>query len=310
MLSPVIGLKPISLSRSQIRAGAISIVCAALVSACATPPKEVSDVKIGDLLQQTQNMSPEQQELALVQADRAFRARDYDTALQKYSALINAKAETPEVREGHAESLLAKQELDSALISFKKLTKMPGYEAKGYQGQGIVHARTLALDVAKENLEKATELDPELWRSWNALGQIADIEEDWVAAEIAYNKALEVNPKSAATINNLGMSALLQGRLDASLASFERALEIDPSSDVVQRNRRLVLAMQGKYGEAIKNASPDQIARELNNVAFIAMHRGDHSEARRMLDRSINSTDTYYQKAEENLDQLDEMSGQ
>ncbi len=306
MLSPVIS----NLPKKRLRAGAMSILCASIVTACATPPKEVSDVALEDLVAETQILSAEQQELILVQADRAFRAGDYQTALQKYTNLIKAKNEAPEILLGQSESLLATQELDRALIGFKKLAKSPGFEAKAYQGEGIVLARTLAMEEAKKKLHKAVELDPDLWRAWNALGQIADIEEDWVAAEIAYKKALEVNPKSAATVNNLGMSALLQGRLDASLAAFEQALEIDPSSEVVQRNRRLVLAMQGKYGEALRNASPEQIARELNNVAFVAMHRGDHSEARKLLDRSIDASDTFYQKAEENLEQLDGIADQ
>lgn len=310
MLSPVTMLKSYRLPQKRLRAGVISMLCAGIVTACATPPKEVADVSLEDLVSETQTLSVEQQELILVQADRAFRARDFDTALQKYSALIKAKNETPEILLGYAESLLAKQELDRALVAFKKLEKTPGSEAKSLQGQGIVLARTLGMEDAKKKLQRSVELDPDLWRAWNALGQIADIEEDWAAAEIAYRKALDVNPKSVATVNNLGMSALLQGRLDASLASFEKALEIDPSSEVVQRNRRLVLAMQGKYGEALRNATPEQIARELNNVAFVAMHRGDHSEARRLLDRSIDSSDTFYKKAEENLEQLDSMTDQ
>lgn len=309
MLSSIIELKKFELQK-KVRSVGISVLCAAFVAACATAPKEPKEVELGDLLEQTQTMPEEQQALVLVQADRAFRAKDYDTSMQKYSSLIAAGNEAPEIQLGYAESLLALQDLDLALVAFKKLAKSPGYEAKAAQGQGIVHARTLAMDDAKEHLQKAVELDPTLWRSWNALGQIADIEEDWVASEIAYNKALEVNPRSAATMNNLGMSALLQGRLDASLASFEKALEIDPGSEIVQRNRRLVLAMQGKYGEAIRSASPQQIARELNNVAFVAMHRGDHSEARRLLDRSIDESDIFYKKAEENLEVLDDMSGQ
>ncbi len=308
MVSSIIGLNNLGVSRKSIRSGLAVAMCTAFVAGCAAVPKEPTDVEIGDLLKQTQSLTPEQQELISVQANRAFRAGDHQTAIQKYSQLINAGNEDPEIQLGYAESLLATQQLDQSMVVFKRLEKNTDYKAKSLQGQGIVHARTLAMDEAKEELNLAVELDPELWRAWNALGQIADIEEDWETATLAYQTALAINPRSVATVNNLGMSALLQGKLDASLASFEKALEIDPSSEIVQRNRRLVLAMQGKYGEALRGASPQQIARELNNVAFVAMHRGDHSEARQLLDRSIDAADTYYDKAEQNLEQLDHLS--
>lgn len=297
-----------TLPHKRIRSGIISVVAAALVAGCAIPPKETTDVELSDLLKENQGLTPEQQELIIVQADRAFRSGDYTTSLQKYSRLIAGGNKTPEIQLGYSESLLATKNLDQAQVEFKKLGKMPGFEAKAHQGQGIALARTLALVDAKGHLNKAVEQDPELWRSWNALGQIADIEEDWETAGLAYAAAIQINPRSAATINNLGMSSLLQGRLDASLASFEKALEIDPGSEVVQRNRRLVLAMQGKYGDAINGVSPQQIAQELNNIAFVAMHRGDHSEARRLLDRSIDESDVYYGKAEQNMDRLEQIS--
>lgn len=65
-----------------------------------------------------------------------------------------------------------------------------------------------------------------------------------------YNKACEVFPKDYRSFNNLGLTQYVAGDYDGALANFEHALRLNPSSREAEMNKGLVEMLNGEYQQA------------------------------------------------------------
>jgi Flp pilus assembly protein TadD len=84
-------------------------------------------------------------------------------------------------------------------------------------------------DEARQELEKATGIDPAYASAWNnlgaALGRLGRVDEE-VAA---YRKAVELDPGYADVRHNLGLALVKSGAWEAGESEMKRALELDPT---------------------------------------------------------------------------------
>lgn len=158
-------------------------------------------------------------------------------------------------------------------------------------------------------LERALELDPDLWQAANGLGLIYDFDQRWEEAEASYKLALEKKSDSAVVHNNLGYSYLLQGRVDDATKSFSTSLVHDPTLAVARSNLRLALAAKGRYTDAVAGTERSQLPQVLNNIGFVAMMRRDYESASAFFQRAIDESPVYYDAAEENLERLQAITG-
>lgn len=179
-----------------------------------------------------------------------------------------------------------------------------GPNATALQGKGVALVRLARYDEAAEALLSALEIDPALWRSWNALGVVEDhrgLRED---AWAAFRKAAEVNPAEGAPLNNLGVSMMKAGELEQAIAAFKSALLLDGARDAAEANLRLAFAMNGDYQSAIKSLPDDRRAVALNNAGVAAAARGDDAEAKKLFMRALDESPHFYAKAYNNLSLL------
>ncbi|MEP5566887.1 MAG: hypothetical protein ABJN62_03550 [Halioglobus sp.] len=94
------------------------------------------------------------------------------------------------------------------------------------------------LDESREHLLTAMSLAPHLPDAYVAMGNIALVEKDYVAAEALYKNARLRGLNSSALQINLGISLAEQGLLVEAKAAFESALETDPNSALARKNLR------------------------------------------------------------------------
>lgn len=234
-------------------------------------------------------------------AERAFADGRYSDSRKLLDRVLIGEPENVEAQLLAAELYLAAGAPERAAAIFKSLVESPEIAARAYQGRGISLMLLGERENGFENLQQAVERDSTLWRAWNALGYYYDIEQDWAAAAESYGTALEGNPKSALIYNNRGFSMLMQRRLEEATDDFNRALRMDPDLDVARENLRLALAWEGKYILAMSGAEERDMPRILNNVGFIALMRGDYTNAEAYLLRAMESDPSYNQAAARNL---------
>ena len=203
-----------------------------------------------------------------------------------------------------AEVLLADGALAAAEEAFAGLFRVPEVAASAQQGHGLALLLAGHRARAADGLRRAVSADPALWRAWNALGYIYDLDGAWARAERSYTLALAAHPGSAEVYNNRGFSRLMQRRLTEAADDLNRALEIDPRFDLARDNLRLVLAWQGKYRHALTGLRTTDEARVLNNVGYIALMRGDYVNAEAYLLRAMEIDPRYNETASRNLTYL------
>ncbi len=153
------------------------------------------------------------------------------------------------------------ESLKSAIGSFEKAIKLDTTFADAYVG--LADSYYLLFDysydtspknveLAKENLNKAIELNPNLSEAYTTLGLIQTTYDwNWKAAENSLRKAKEIAPNSPNAHHRLGTLLARLRRFDEAENEIRKAREFDPTSTAINTNLGAVLLNSKKYDEAI-----------------------------------------------------------
>lgn len=186
--------------------------------------------------------------------------------------------------------------------AFKEAIKLDPSHVGAQEELGLTYMAMAQPEPATFHLKRATELDPQRWRAWNALGVLADMDKQYALAVSYYEAGLLAAPRSPMLMTNIGYSYYLAGDMEQASAWFGRALIVDAEFAPAVRNLALLYARQGWYDQAVKTFSKviDE-ARAYNDVGYIAMRQGDYEQAHELLTEAIRLSPIYYEKAYENL---------
>ena len=237
-------------------------------------------------------------------AEKAIAQGRYDAAQRLLDRVLLADAEDIRARLLMAELHLATGLSEQAGREFDELADDPMAAARALQGKGIALMRLGDNAVAYDSLRRAVAIDPTQWRAWNALGYYHDSQRKWSEADESYENALAANPESALIYNNRGFSRLIRRRFDEAVEDLTKALELDPDLETARLNLRLVLAWRGRYGRAMLGVSKKETGKALNNIGFIALLRGDYSNAEAYFLRAMESDASFNTTAWRNLGYL------
>jgi TolB-like protein/Flp pilus assembly protein TadD len=105
---------------------------------------------------------------------------------------------------------------------------------------------------AKENLDKALALNPDLGEAHAFLGHWLGNELKWEEAEAEFRKALELTPSYADAHRRYAGLLLSRGRLDDALREAKKAQELDPLSILCMNRVAQVLHYRREYDQAIE----------------------------------------------------------
>ena len=242
-------------------------------------------------------------------ADKKLAAFDYPGAEAGYRAVLVKNPADDAARLGMAESQLGQRKLDDARATFASLTDTPAYEALAHQGVGLVELRAGNLDAATTALKAAVDKNDALWRAWNALGQAYDLSKNWEASADAYAHALKNTPDASFVHNNIGVSLLAQGRYDDALKEFDGVLKINPKLTTARTNRQITLALMQRYPDAVAGMAPEDKARALNNIGYIAMLKGDYDSAEKYFDQAMQENPNN-KTVQENIDLMQHLKAE
>lgn len=240
-------------------------------------------------------------------AEKALADNRYGDAAELLKRVFAAEPNNSQGKFLLAELNLATGKPDRAGAIFSALAETPGADAAVYQGRGVSLMLMGEQTDGHKSLRQALAQDPKLWRAWNALGVYHDALGEWDEAEQCYQKALTIEPLSALVHNNFGFSKVLQGRFDDGIEQLDKALRLDPDLEPARRNLRLAFAWKGKYVHAMAGAQKDDIGQILNNVGFVALLRGDYTNAESYLLRAIDLDRGFNDSASRNLAYLKDL---
>jgi Flp pilus assembly protein TadD len=277
----------------------ISVLFLAALTGCAHSPPEFESQ-----LNQPAPMRGIELSATLAAADATRDEGRFSEALQIYQQLMVDAPTEPRAQFGVGECLLALGKPSEAKQIFVGLVSNPELHATALQGEGLALLALGQNEPAAKALHEASTANPALWRSWNALGKLADLRRQPEEAAKLYTKASEINPDSASIINNVGYSKLISGDAPQAIDSFRAALALDPKSETIQNNLRLAIAANGNYADAIKATTREQLPVVLNNVGYVAMQRGDFTAAEGYFARAMEASSSYASVTAKNLEQL------
>lgn len=162
--------------------------------------------------------------------------------------------------------------------------------------------KAAGLQEAREAVERAMALDPNLGMAWASQGLIDSHTGEDEKARAALAKAIELSPSYA--MAHMWYAGLLEDPAQ-SFSHYERAYKLDPRSPVAAFNVASQYLMRGREAEAmdvfgqIIEADPNY-ARAYHLAASVSINRGRYADAIRQLETAYEidaATETAYQLA-------------
>src|SRR5262245_20513944 len=160
--------------------------------------------------------------------------------------------------------------------------------AEAHAGLGLARFAQDRLEPAREELERAVELDPDSPHALYWLAVVYDLLDRPQRARELAERAHALAPKDARIVNNLGVSYLVAGEFEKAEQAFRSAVLLDPDDPALHNNLGLAVGRQGRYAEALgqfRLAGTEQAAE--NNLGYVHYLNGDHAEAIAHFERSL-----------------------
>lgn len=188
------------------------------------------------------------------------------------------------------------------------LSEYKGLAAAGHRDQRVCERATLSalelgrVEDARPFADCATAPPTAGWRAWNARGVIADMSQDWKAADHFYARAHQLAPARAEVINNQGWSLVLRGQWAAAVPYFNEAVKLDPDSRRMADNLDLAqTALAADLPARRAGESSSSWAARLNDAGVAAKLLGDRNRAVAAFTQALYASDQWYARAANNL---------
>lgn len=140
-------------------------------------------------------------------------------------------SDAAEAQLARAEERLEVDDPEGALELLGPLVKKYPHHARPWMVRSTARVMLGEVTAAREDLERALELDPGLRRGWLHLGAVALAQERHGDALAAFRKAEELDPGAADNHLNIGAVLLLQGRLEEASERFSAYLAAPRAAD-------------------------------------------------------------------------------
>lgn len=243
----------------------------------------------------------------LISADKNFAAGIYHKSYADYAAVILHDPAHKAALLGLGNSALAIGKNDDALIAFKTLGKMdlsPENNRAQFIGLALAEVQSGLIEDPEQRLKTALEIAPDDPRLYNGLARIYEHEARWSESWSAYQKAYEAGDSEANFHNNLGLSLLRQQKYKGAASHFDYAKKLKPKQAQYNRHHRFALLLDGQYTQALQDIPEDKAGEFLGEAGRVALSREDYPIARRLLEKAIDISPRYNQRAAQDLEKL------
>ncbi len=146
----------------------------------------------------------------------------------------------------------AGRDFEKSVVYFRQAIEKDPNFALGYVGLADYYGDK-EREKAKENVNRALELDDNLAEAHGTLGYQYMLDYDWTAAERHMKRALELDPRNNVELYRWdGQRLMMLGRYEEALEAYRRALEIDPNSSPVHFIYGSCLVAAGQLDKGIE----------------------------------------------------------
>ncbi|MDA7085779.1 tetratricopeptide repeat protein [Pseudomonas sp. SA3-5] len=306
----------------------------AVLSGCQTmgpePELNTRSVYSGDnsLLYQVRKQASSADQ-AMQMAEMAYQAGDLDQSLYQYLRAIELEPKRYEALVGVGRIHRERGNTQLAEMAFGEvLTNQPD-NLDALAEMGMLRLAQRDHKGAQDLLFKAVELDQRRLGSdkgsphdvaalkvdsksplkvYNALGVLADLNNDFPLSEAYYRLAMLIEPRSVLVQNSLGYSYYMAGQWPDAERTYQRGISYDASYKPLWRNYGLLLARMGRYEEAL--SAFEQIsnrAQASNDVGYVCLLEGKLDDAEQFFRSAIEQSPAHYDMAWENLKRVQQV---
>jgi TolB-like protein/DNA-binding winged helix-turn-helix (wHTH) protein/Flp pilus assembly protein TadD len=179
---------------------------------------------------------------------------------QEETVLQNVKVVNPEAYENYLKGRYfwnkrTADGLTKATYYFNQAIESDPTYSLPYTGLADIYQVSDRPQLAREEVQKALDLDDQLAEAHNSLARILYLfDRDWEGADREFERAVELNHNYAPAHHWYSMYLALKGRKEQALAEAEKAYELDPLSTVVGANLAKILQEAGQSDKAIEQA--------------------------------------------------------
>ncbi len=171
-----------------------------------------------------------------------------------------APGELSEKDHARATELLEKFKMSSksddhqaTLNSLMELSKMLPDNPEIYFNIAATYEELNDPDHALEYYTKTTDLKPDFYEAWVAVGDIHGKRKEWAEAESALKKAMDIKATDPILVFNYAVYAQNAGDLDAAEVGFEKTLELDPNHAMAHYQLGLIAVNREQNDVAIQH---------------------------------------------------------
>ena len=234
--------------------------------------------------------------------EHAIDAGRLEQAKLMVARAVAAGMSGPQIDRILADLAFASDKYDEALIRYRQLLAVQPNDSWLAERAGLAALKQGDVATAAPLIDRATKGPKASWRAWSARGVIADLRQDWPAADAAFARAADLAPNQADIVNNQGWSRLLRGDWKSAVGLFDRAAQLDPRSTRIANNLELArAAMAGDLPERKANENDRAWAARLNDAGVAAQAMGDRQRAVAAFTQALEASGTWYARAANNL---------
>ncbi len=141
---------------------------------------------------------------------------------------------------------------DQAVESFKRVVEKYPSNYEGFYNLGLTYMNKKEVDPAIAALEKATELKPDSLDSVFALGECYYMKGDLEKAIQSFSRAIELKPDSSTAHYDLGLAYYKLNKNEEALAEFDKAIGLNPKGASIYYQAGLAAVRLESFDRAIK----------------------------------------------------------
>lgn len=235
---------------------------------------------------------PQNAQIAILLGDSEVRLGRGKEALALLQPMEAANAANPDFEYVLGTALLQAGERRAAAEKLEALAKAT-QNADAYLLAGSTFLDLNDFERARNDLEAALRLKPDLPHLYTSVGMARDETGDAAAAEPAFREALLRDPNDFQANLYLGSILYKRRAMEEARPYLEKALELDPSSAMARYELAIWNSKSGKYAEAAKDleqvtrTDPDWLEPhiELANVYYRLHRPKDGAKERAIVDR-------------------------
>ena len=203
-----------------------------------------------------------------------------DEAIISYKKSIKINPNYAQAYNNLGVALHKLNKIDDAIIYYKKAINLKNDFAEALNNLGNAHMDLKSFKVSLDYFKKALKFKPDYAEAYNGLGAINEKLDNKSDALNNYQEAIKIKPDYAEVYNNLGSLFSSLSQFDASLLNYKKAIKLKPNYEKSYNNLGNLLNNLGQYDEATEaykqaiKIKPDY-ARAYSNLLFNIIHKKD-----------------------------------